>query len=203
MKKILAAGLAVGMMLAGMASLANATVLDFEDPQTDTYYEIMNGYGGLNWTNMYVIDGAAMHPGTGYANGIVSGSQVAFNGWGALAVTSATGTDFDFNGAYLTGVWMDQVPVTVEGRDNGAVVYSSTVTASFFGPTYFGFDYRSIDELRFTTALGVDVGLGDGYQFAMDDFTFHCTPTPVPASLLLLGSGLAGLAGFRLNSRKS
>ncbi|MEW6220649.1 MAG: PEP-CTERM sorting domain-containing protein [Thermodesulfobacteriota bacterium] len=200
MKKTLVAGLAVGMMVAGASSLVEASVLNFENPQTDGTYEIADGYGGFDWNNMRVIDGPSVHPVSGYTNGVVSGSQVAYNSWAGMAITSR-GSDFTFNGAYLTGAWNDGLQITVEGYDDGSLVYSNTVTASAYAPTYFAFNYQNVDELRFSSFGGVDAGFpGGGTHFAMDNFTYNAVP--VPATFLLLGSGLAGLVGSRISRRK-
>ena len=49
---------------------------------------------------------------------------------------------------------------------------------------------------------GIDVVEGGGgVHFAMDDFTYNSTSVPEPSTLLLVGSGLFGLAIFRKRSR--
>lgn len=204
----------VGLLfLFGLMSInrvASAAVLTFDDIAIDksgfpSYVTpIANGYGGLNWNN-FEASAPVLTYNNGYVHGIVSGDQVAFNNYGNLAAVSSS--QFDFNGTYLTAAWRNGLHVTVSGSLDGTLLYSQTITVDTYGPTWFAFNYVGIDSLSFTSFGGTNAGLigadgsggtviGDGTQFAMDNFTFtQAAPVPVPAAAWLFGSGLVGLIG--------
>lgn len=182
-----------GLLIA--ANAANASVLTFDDigPGTFDIYssnDVPNGYGGLGWTNVgYVNVDTLPTTNNGYRSGVVSGRDVAFNGFGHTAITSSA-SPFNFVGVYLAGVWNDGLNVRVQGFANGVVRYDRTVIASATSPTWFEFDFMNIDSVVFNSSGGTPYWHdGMGTNFAMDNFTY--SPVPVPAAIWLLGSGLA------------
>jgi len=206
------AALLLGLAGAGaLASDARASVLVFDDVAGaiagDPQGTIPNGYGGFNWSSFGFIDGAVVHPGSGYENGTVSGSYVGFNEFANVATVSDT--SFIFVGVYLTAAWNDGLNIQVEGLNGGIVLFDTGLSPLVVdtcpgtapglpcitpSPTFFNFGWTGIDELRFTASGGTNAGLGgSGAHFAMDDFTFETLPEPsatglVAAGLLLLGA---------------
>lgn len=189
------------------AIAAPATVLNF-DTDTTGYSGsidwIVPGYGGFTWTNFGLIDGDDVHVNSGYFNGTVSGEYVAFNSFGTPAGMSVANPNlFDFNGAYITAAWNTGLTVQVDGYLNSVLVGTQTIIVDTTGPTWWNVGLNGIDELIFSSYGGTNAGLGNpGEQFAMDNFTydFH-QPIPEPASLTLLGLGLAGLVARTRRSR--
>jgi hypothetical protein len=187
-----------GLLLILSAPFAiHAAVLTFDDIAPTHVSSIPNGYGGFDWEEMWYLDGQDIALMSGYINGTVSGDYVAFNYDAQVATVS--GSLFNFEGAYLTGVWNDQLNITVKGFLSGAEVYSRTVVADYNSPTWFDLNFNGIDELTFYSFGGVPVPdlEGGGAHFAMDDFTYNTSRIPLPTTLLLLGSGLAGVAALR------
>jgi hypothetical protein len=186
-------------LLAGVAAVpANAAVLTFDDIAADSIGYIPDGYGGFDWTNMAYIQGSAVYPTSGYENGAVSGTYVAFND--SEFIASAAATSFNFYSAYLTAAWRNGLSIEVQGFLGATMLYNQTVVVNPNSPTLFNFNYFGIDRLQLRGIGGTYAGFGwDGTHFAMDNF--DAAGVPEPMSLLLLGSGLAGLAVRRRRSR--
>jgi hypothetical protein len=185
--------LIVVMSLLGFAGASSATVLTFDDIGEGS---IVSGYGGLNWDNMMTLNGKTyVTQNSGYFNGTVSGSNVAFNAFANQAVVS--NSQFDFNGAYFTAAWNNGLSIHIQGYDANFLKYDTTLTVDTTGPTYFNLGFLDIDKLVFNSFGGVSAGLGGvGEHFVMDNFTFNeNVPVPEPSTLFLLCAGLFGL-GF-------
>lgn len=185
------------------ATMASAITLTFDDISSAEIGTIPNGYGGFNWSEFGFIDGSTpSRAGSGYDNGSISGDYVAFNKWGDVATVS--NTTFNFNGAYFVGAWEDGLNINISGFFNGNLKYQETLVVDTISPTWFQADYMEIDSLIFSSYGGTPHprlgGFGD--HFAMDNFTFNeVAPVPEPATVLLFGTGLAGI-GFVVSCRK-
>src|ERR1051326_4223149 len=96
------------LLTCSMISTCCATVVTFDNlPNSTTGTFIADGYQGLNWTNFGVINAVLASNAFGVSGdnyGMVSSSNVAFNGFGLPAEIDSRGTNFDFLSAYLTGV---------------------------------------------------------------------------------------------------
>ncbi|KOP25513.1 exosortase [Hapalosiphon sp. MRB220] len=179
---------------------AHAVTVTFDD-LSGSQNTVSNGYAGLNWENFYHLDTASFIP-SGYVNGTVSPTKVAYNGFGDPAVISTVDDIFDFNSTYLTAAWNDDLTVLVEGYTGGIFgekKYSQTVVVNTKTPTLFTFDFLGIDYLRFTSSGGNNAGYnGNGTHFAIDNFTFNKKTKAVPEPLTIFGSLTASGIGLAL-----
>jgi hypothetical protein len=186
-KKICAAAL-----LASLFGVSHAAVVTFDDLSPSTYQQLTNGYAGLNWGNVYAIKGD-IYPATGYANGVVSGSNAAFNAYGYDATISATSSDgFDLYSAYFTAAVASSLTITANAVFEDGATASTTFTVNQTTPTYEVFDWSDVATVTFTA------GNAYGDQFVVDNLT-TTSPVPEPASLglMLAGIGLAAAARRR------
>lgn len=180
----------ISLLLALCSSLASAGVVGFDDLAGDDSTYIANGYQGFDWGNLGVLDASAW-PGSGYANGGVSGPNVAFNHGGATVTISKAG-GFDFLGAFFTSAWYDQ-ELSFEGSRNGQLLFATEASwvIDTLAPQWIALDWRGIDTLTIYNSSGT--------QWAMDDFTF--AEVPEPGTLALFGVAAAGWMARRRSRR--
>jgi hypothetical protein len=196
----LSAVLAV-LMLGGRPAWAT-TVITFDDlSDGGGGTPISSPYQGLDWTNFGVLntpDFTVNDGPNGYANGTVSGPNVAYNESGTAAMT--TGTPFTFNSAYFTAAWNDGLTIDITGKLGGVTEDTTSFVVNTSGPTLETFNWTDIDELDFSSFGGVNHGYnGLGTQFAMDNMTINgpTTATPEPHLLLFLIAGLSGIVAVQ------
>lgn len=177
LKKISVAAIGVTAIALGIVGSAQAATLSFDDlPGNEG--AISNGYGGLNWENFYYINSADYWPGAGYKTGTVSGINTTYNGWGNSATISINSGTFDFNSAYLTGVWNNGLIIKLDGLLGGVQKYSQTVIVDTSAPIKFDFHFLEINSLQITSSGGEYADtLGWGTHFALDEFSFNLPET--------------------------
>jgi len=197
LKKIFLTWVFLGLFfyMGGFANAAPVT-LNFDDlPAPGNASPVPNGYGGMNWYNMEYMQHDSQ-PGTGYDKGMFSPESVASNGWGLPAlVSSADGGEFDFLSAYLTSAYQEDLKVAVAGLRDGDFITLQFVDVNNDVPTKFDFNFLNVDTLIMVSFN--NSGLGPGYQFVIDDFTYDSRAVPIPETLLLFGSGVIVLLGIR------
>jgi hypothetical protein len=201
MKKLMT----ICLMVLGIASMASANVLTFDDIiNTVGSAQIPDGYGGFDWDGSYGFD--VIHKDfyltSGYKNGCVSGNYVAYNTGPVGEPKTAFLYDglFNFEGAYLTAAWNNGLNIDVKGYLGVTELYSTTVQVDTTGPTWFNFNnYTGIDKLVFTSYGGTNAGLdGTGQHCVIDNFTYNKSNViPAPGAILLGGIGVSIVGWLR------
>ena len=191
----------------GFAGVSSAATLDFELGQTGSTFGSLNAldasYGGFTWDSNYYVVTQDYYNG-GYVNSstFVSGNEAAFNGYGVLTVTT-TGSPVDLTGAWFQG-WgymnnaytATSTSVTVEGFLGAASVGTASMSLSPSSFSYLSFNFGSpVDSFTVTSS-------GTGNWWLMDDLSYNTASVPEPSTLILLGSGMAGLGLMRFRRRK-
>jgi hypothetical protein len=201
----IAAGLGFALCLGAAPVAAQAAVINFDDLACGTGMLIPNGYAGLDWSTFECVDGTAVSSGnSGYNAGRVSGTNVAYNGYGYPAefvITAPAGAKFNFNSVYLTGAWNDDLVVTIEAYRDAGLVSTTSHTLSATAPTLVTLNLANIDRVRMTSADGTPhPGYpGSGFHFVMDNLdvgpaSVTAVPTLSEWSLLLLAMVLGATA---------
>jgi hypothetical protein len=175
-------------------SASSQTLVTFDDIHSYSQgVEVPSAYQGLSWSNFWVLNSTLFSNGlgaTGYCFGMVSPSNVVFNGLGNPAEIDSPGTNFNFLSAYLTGAWNSNLSIEVEGFNAAQEIYDTIVVAGATNATLFTFDYFNIDRLYFDSYGGESAGFGQGAgeNFVMDNFTFEFVPEPSTILLTVLGA---------------
>lgn len=150
---LVSAGLAA---LGLAASPARAELLTFDNLPDVPHQGLMpDGYGGLDWSNVYYVDGLSndYNP-SGYSVGTVSGRNVIFNGHGSDASFSAPGA-FTLSSLSVTAAWRNGVTVTITGSLDGKVKDTARYTIGSTSPSFITPDFTGIDQVTIATAGGV------------------------------------------------
>jgi hypothetical protein len=174
--------------------------INFNDLTQDKNTQIPDNYGshgGVNVSYQSLNNDGSTGVGhallwTGYAD--LNKVAISAIGDGILKITlTGAGTSglVTLNsfqvGAYQSNLTADVLKVLYGGnvKDYGPLLVSGS-TALTFSPG--------------VTAHSIDIELGKNWDIGVNNI--HYTAAPLPASLLLLGSGLIGLVGFRKKLKK-
>jgi hypothetical protein len=167
-----------------LAGPASAKLITFDDlANVNVYQNIPNPYDGFDWSSHFrYLNGADYPYPSGYQNGVVSASNVAFNAKG-LPVNFSRRMPFELDSFDLTAAWRNGLEVTVTGYLNGVMVDSATLIANQSGPTLETFNW-DVNKVVFQSFGGASVGWFDGYQFVLDNLRIG----PVPEELIRVNS---------------
>ncbi len=191
-----------------LASPAPARLVSFDLIKGSSASPIPNGWASFDWSsNFYWINGSDNTG--GYANGVVSPPNVAYNAYGD-DVSFRRNTPFDLVSFYLTGAWNNGLEVTVTGFRQGVQVDSTTFTVNTSAPTLETLNW-DVNGVSFHSFGGTSAGYdGHGYQFVLDNLTtmpltqpsteflsLSGVPEPSTWAMMLLGFAGLGLVGYR------
>jgi hypothetical protein len=187
--------LAIAAAVLACAASAHATTLTFDSLGDGS--PIPNGYGGFNWSNFYTLNGANNAP-SGYANGVVSSPNVAYNAYGNPA--SFSGAGFELVSGDFTAAWNDGLSILVQGYNGASLIDTTTFVVNTSGPTLETFDWTGLTSVTFTSSGGThNPNLdGNGEHFALDNLS---VAVPEPATWALLLVGFAGLGAVARRRR--
>lgn len=184
--------LATLILTLGLVKSAEATVLNFDDLTGSGL--LADGYGGITWNGEWAYYDLAQPP-----YNPKSDFERIYN------VSVSSPTDFSFESpAVFNGAWFSGYPEVIGfGTNlihfdlyNGAtLVWTSGTLVPTDIPAFLASGYAGL-----VTRVSVTSSSGDYY--VMDDVTFNSSAVPEPASLSLLGLGLASAGARRWRQRR-
>jgi len=189
----------IAALLASCLSHATTTTITF-DEFVLSGPPIQDGYANLRWDNFSPQKGSK-HPLTGYANGVVSGQNVAFNGFGSPATISSDKA-FDLFSGFFAAAWHNELAVKVVASGLNRH-FSTSFIVNTTGPVKHNFNWTNINSVTFSSSGGVSAGLehlGDGVQFTVDNLVMALpatAPIPEPETYVMMLSGWGLLAFLR------
>lgn len=175
----------------GSISLAHAsTTITFDDlPTATTEAEIADGYSGFNWDNFYILTPtSSIYSSSGFVNGLVSATNVAFNAWAEPAAFSSTSA-FTFVSAYVTKGWETGV-THFDGYVGNTLTYSVDVSSTKDAPTLATFNWVGVTKVVVSDANKTG-------QSVVDNITVAAVPEPETYAMLLAGLGMVGAVARR------
>ncbi len=160
-------------------------------------------YGGFTWDDTFAVFSNTVYALYDNNYGAPSGKNAVGNAYGAVkSVSFNGGSTFNFMGADFAGWTYKNVAynftstsITVKGFNGdslmGEIIFDLSKTIGSYHQ--FTANLNGINRLEFSSS-------GEGKWWLMDNFKYSLnapvSAVPIPASIWLLGSALAGLVSF-------
>ncbi|HEY9228715.1 MAG TPA: PEP-CTERM sorting domain-containing protein [Gemmatimonadaceae bacterium] len=186
MRRLVGLGsLAVALMLPLGSAGAQTQVIGFEGLGAGA---VPVGYAGLTWSAgpfsfwNIALSGSSLFRGS-------TGNASAYSEETATLSFSRPGEAFDFNSIFLSEVLSGppdrtDINTTIWGFRDGELVYETSIPLDHFDMVKYDLNWTNVDKVTIGAIKG---------RIIVDDITL--TSTPEPATMLLVGSGLAGVFG--------
>lgn len=153
-----------------------AATLTFEDVSVGVGSPVPmpQGYGGLNWDNMWVVKQDPSWAGSGLGDALLPGANAADNGfWWYGTISAPFGETFTLNSAYLASCWWFPETLEVKGYLAGRLMYTRTYELSPSALSLVEFPSEVIDSATFTPYAAPNGGERIIAQFIMDSLTIN------------------------------
>jgi hypothetical protein len=206
----------------------NKRVLTFDDLFIDpsdevTFAPLPQGYGGFTWTGFNWFNAWYTEPNYYFAAHSLSEDGplgITWGGAAAIVGEISRAKPFDFLGAWLGSAYRDGLNLSIIGyRGPSAVFFQSLMLNAAPGEQVAGrnamtelqLNWRKVNRIQIIASGGslnpfVELIAGgtwiDTEEFTLDDFAFNTHATPEPATLVLFGTGLAGVGSAAWRRRK-
>ncbi len=205
------AGLVTGLFIFGMVGMANALSIDFRD----------TAWGGANGVQSYTVDGVTagaagkephdkefLYQDTTDGLGILGGEDDEIDGYEWLAIFLP---NLDVSGFMVTDLFASPDGNNLQGEHGEVYLFNGSSEIGHYdfygenshqgnGEQYidFGGIIADVTLMQFYTKFPLPGEAGHEYSVAGIDIA----PVPEPATMLLFGTGLVGLAGVTSRRRK-
>ena len=209
MKKKLLAGLVIGLFTLSIGGMANATPISINDfSGSETLIDFNSGYSisgntvttaGVSFVSSEGGWWSASNWSSYFDN--ISGASLGYALADATSDTLVTiNAGFSVN---RIGILLSTTPVTewslsAYASDNSLIETVTQSMPSDSEAVFLGLESTlSIDHFIIS-----ETGAGNGHVTLMDDLRFESVaPVPEPATILLFGTGIAGLVGARIRRK--